>query len=196
MLKNICVYGASSASIDHVYLDAANALGKAIAEQGYGMVFGAGDTGVMGAAARGAHDAGGKVIGVLPRFMAEVEGLAYPDCDELVVAETMRERKKALEELSSAYITAPGGIGTFEEFFEILTLKQLHQHGKALVVLNTQDYYRPLLNLLNECVNQQFAAPSMHSLYGVADTPAEALAYIEAYRYVEPQGPWHEGRST
>lgn len=195
-MKNICVYGASSASIDQVYLDAAYALGEAIAESGYGLVFGAGDTGVMGATARGAHHAGGRVIGVLPEFMAEVDGIAYPDCDELIVAATMRERKKALEELSFAYITAPGGIGTLEEFFEILTLKQLQQHQKPLVIYNTQDYYAPLFTLLDRCVRQSFAAPSMRRLYGVAATPQAALSYIETYAAEEPEGPWHAGRST
>ncbi|MBD5559143.1 MAG: TIGR00730 family Rossman fold protein [Clostridia bacterium] len=194
-MKNICVYGASSASIDKVYLDAAYELGRLIAERGYGLVFGAGDTGVMGACARGAHDAQGRVIGVLPIFMAEVPDISYQDCDELIVTETMRERKRKLEELSFAYVAAPGGIGTFEEFFEILTLKQLQRHEKALVVLNTQDYYRPLLTLLENCVKQHFAADSMLSLYGVASTPTEAVAYVETYQH-QALPAWNHGRST
>lgn len=190
-MKNICVYGASSTAIDKVYLDAAYELGRQIAEHGYGLVFGAGDTGVMGAAARGAHSVQGRVIGVLPTFMAEVPDIAYPDCDELIVTETMRERKKTLEELSIAYVTAPGGIGTFEEFFEILVLKQLQQHEKALVILNTQEYYRPLISLLDACIQQKFSSRSIRSLFGTASTPAEALSYIETYAFVPLVDKWH-----
>lgn len=191
MSKNICVYGASSNAIDKAYLDAAYDLGRLIAERGYGLVFGAGDTGVMGAAARGAHSVQGRVIGVLPTFMAEVPHIAYKGCDKIIITDTMRKRKKTLEELSSAYIAAPGGIGTFEEFFEILTLKQLERHQKALVILNTQDYYAPLLHLLDACVSQKFASSNIQGLYSVASTPVEAMAFIETYQYEALPDAWH-----
>lgn len=191
-MQNICVYGASSSVLDKVYLDAAYEMGRLIAEKGWGLVFGAGDKGVMGAAARGAHDAHGRVIGVIPEFMAVIPGVQYPLCDELIVTQTMRERKQQLEELSAAFVTAPGGIGTLEEFFEVLTLKQLQQHEKALVLLNVQDYYRPLLDMLAACVKEKFSARTLHSLFGVAFTPAEAMQYIETYTFEAIRDKWHD----
>lgn len=191
-MHNICVYGASSSVLETVYLDAAYETGRLIAEKGWGLVFGAGDAGVMGAAARGAHDAHGKVIGVIPEFMAAVPGVQYPLCDELIVTATMRERKQQLEELSDAFITAPGGIGTLEEFFEILTLKQLQQHEKALVLLNTQDYYRPLLDMLTSCVREKFSARTIQALFGIASVPREAMQYIETYSFEAIRDKWHD----
>lgn len=195
-MKNICVYGASSTAIEKVYLDAAYELGRQIALHGYGLVFGGGDTGVMGAAARGARSAQGRIVGVLPAFMAKVPDIVYQDCDEVIITDTMRERKKTLEELSFAYVAAPGGIGTLEEFFEILTLKQLQRHEKALVLLNTQDYYRPLTALLEACVKEKFSAQSMLGLYAAASSPADVLNYIESYSYVPMTDKWHAVAGT
>lgn len=195
-LKNICVYGASSTAIDKAFLNAAYDLGAEIARRGYGLVFGAGNTGVMGAAARGAHSAQGQVTGILPTFMAEIPDIAYEDCDQLILTETMRERKQMLEDLSDAYVAAPGGIGTLEEFFEILVLKQLQRQNKPLVLLNTQDYYRPLIALLEACVREKFSGPSIMGLFGVASTPAAAVLYIEKYVPLPLNDKWHAVRDS
>lgn len=191
-MKNICVYGASSDKIDKKYLDSAYELGRLIAQGGYGLVFGAGNIGVMGAAARGAHSADGKVIGVIPTFMTEIPGVEYQECDEIVETETMRERKRMLEELSDAFIAAPGGIGTLEEFFEILTLKQLLRHGKALVLLNIDDYYHNLIAMLDTCILEGFTSSNMRMLFEVAQTPQQAMHYIEHYSYTALPDKWHD----
>lgn len=188
--KNICVYGSSSAALDETYYSAAFELGQEIAKAGYGLVFGGGNMGIMGAVARGAHKEGGNVIGVLPKFMAEVVGVPYPDCDEMIITETMRERKRILEERSEGFVTAPGGIGTFEEFYEVLTLKQLKRHKKAIVLLNTLSYYDDLIRLLERSVEEKFMAATITSMFTVAGTPKEAIDAITNYEYTDFLDKW------
>lgn len=189
MRTNICVYGSSSAAIDQFYFDEAFALGALMAQKGYGLIFGGGNMGIMGAVARGCHQEGGIVTGVLPEFM-NVEGIPYPDCDELVLTDTMRERKQIMEERSDAFIAAPGGIGTFEEFLEILTLKQLRRHKKAIVLLNMRGYYDNIIAMLNKSVNERFAKPQLNELYAVAATPQEAIAAIQNYTFKAAPSKW------
>ncbi len=177
---NICVYGASSKTIDAQFTDAGHALGYLLAQHGYGLVFGGGDNGMMGAVARGAHDGGGRIIGIAPRFF-NVDGVLYPHCDELIYTETMRERKQKMEDLSDAFIVSPGGIGTFEEFFEILTLKQLGRTKKPLVILNTAGYYDDMLNMMRHTVESNFMSAQTFDLIAVVNTPEQAIDYIEHY---------------
>ena len=177
---NICVYGASSKSIDAQFTDAGHALGYLLAQHGYGLVFGGGDNGMMGAVARGTHDGGGRIIGIAPRFF-NVDGVLYPHCDELIYTETMRERKQKMEDLSDAFIVSPGGIGTFEEFFEILTLKQLGRTKKPLVILNTAGYYDDMLNMMHRTVESNFMSAQTFDLIAVVNTPEQAIDYIEHY---------------
>lgn len=178
--RNICVYGAASNDIDQKYLDECERLGSLMAKRGFGLVFGGGDTGVMGATARGVRKAGGYIIGVAPSFF-KVEGVLYPYCDEFLYPDTMRERKHVLEERASAFIAAPGGIGTFDEFFEIISLRQLGRHVKAVVLLDLFGYYEPLTAMIENAVKQKFAGNNMHELFKVAKTCEEALDYIESY---------------
>ena len=177
---NICVYGASSKTIDAQFTDAGHALGYLLAQHGYGLVFGGGDNGMMGAVARGTHDGGGRIIGIAPRFF-NVDGVLYPHCDELIYTETMRERKQKMEDLSGAFIVSPGGIGTFEEFFEILTLKQLGRTKKPLVILNTAGYYDDMLNMMRHTVESNFMSAQTFDLIAVVNTPEQAIDYIEHY---------------
>ncbi|WP_405343036.1 TIGR00730 family Rossman fold protein [Ruminococcus sp.] len=177
---NICVYGASSKTIDAQFTDAGHALGNLLAKHGYGLVFGGGDNGMMGAVARGTHDGGGRIIGIAPRFF-NVDGVLYPHCDELIYTETMRERKQKMEDLSGAFIVSPGGIGTFEEFFEILTLKQLGRTKKPLVILNTAGYYDDMLNMMRRTVESNFISAQTFDLIAVVNTPEQAIDYIEHY---------------
>lgn len=191
-IKYICVYGASSAALDEAYYRAAYQLGIKIAQAGYGLVYGGGNMGIMGSCARGVHNAYGRVVGVLPHFMAEVVGVPYSACDDMITVDTMRERKQVMEDMASAFITAPGGIGTFEEFMEILTLKQLKQHKKALVLLNTLSYYDRLVNALEYSVDEKFSSRTMMSLYTVAETPKDAIDQILNYQYEEFADKWHD----
>ncbi len=188
-IKNVCVYGSSSDAIDRIYLEEAFALGEMLAGDGMQLTYGGGAVGVMGECARGVHSAGGRVTGVLPRFM-NVDGIPYKEADELIWTDTMRERKHIMEERSDAFIAAPGGIGTFEEFFEIITLKQLGRHEKPVVLLNTNGYYGALCNMMERCVASRFAKEFTLRLYHTATTAAEAIEYLKNYTYVKPERKW------
>ena len=182
---NICIFGASGRELEESYYAAAELLGSLIAQQGHTLVFGGGREGLMGAAARGAYENGGRIIGIVPKFFDE-PGIIYEHCTELVFTETMRGRKQLMEERSEACIVLPGGIGTFEEFFEMLTLKQLGRSDRAIVVLNTNDYYAPMQQMLENTARQRFMSRGCLELYELADTPYKALDYIA--RYVPRKG--------
>ncbi len=174
----ICVYGASSQEIDRSFLEAGRALGAAMARRGHSLVFGAGDNGMMGAVARGVTEGGGTSVGVVPSFF-NVDGVIYPHCTELIRTETMRERKQIMEDRADAFIMTAGGIGTFEEFFEILTLKQLGRHQKPIVVLNTNGYYDCMLGMMEEAVKANFVIPEVQKLYVVTEDVEGALDAVE-----------------
>ena len=184
---NICVYGASSRAIDKKYTDAAFALGKRLAERGHGLVFGGGNSGVMGASARGADSVdGAKILGIAPTFF-NVDGVLYEHCTEFISPPDMRERKKLLEGKSDAFVIAPGGIGTYDEFFEILTLKQLGRHNKPIAILNVDGYYDPMLALLRHTVAGEFMNESSLELFAVFTEIEPLLSYLEEY-----DAPLHE----
>ena len=177
---NICVYGASSDAIDKAYIEAGERLGEEMAKRGHTLIFGGGAGGLMGAAARGAARYGGKIIGIAPSFF-NVDGVLFDKCTELIRTETMRERKQLLEDMSDAFIMSPGGIGTYEEFFEVLTLKQLDRHNKAISILNTNGYYTPMDRLLKETAKNGFMREASLKLYKMCDSVEEILSYIEDY---------------
>ena len=178
---NICVYGASSESIDKIFLDSAYDLAVAMAKRGHTLVYGGGGFGVMGACARGMRDKGGKIIGVAPTFFT-VDGVLFEDCTEFVYTETMRERKKILEDRSEAFIVAPGGIGTLDEFFEILTLKQLERHNKPIVIFNVRGFYDEMIDMLYKMAEKNFMRPKSLDLFKVFDDAEEMLDYIQHYK--------------
>lgn len=177
----ICVYGAASNNINPAYIEAVETLGKKMAERGHSLVYGAGAGGLMGAVARGVYAGGGKIIGVAPTFF-NVDGVLFKNCTELIRTETMRERKKIMEETADAFIMVPGGVGTFDEFFEILTLKQLKRHNKAMVVFNSRKYYKAMAEMMEKAVDEGFVAPGCLKLYEVLSNPDEVLDYIEGYK--------------
>ena len=177
---NVCLYGASSTDLAQEYYDAAYALGTLLAQHGHTLVYGGGAQGVMGAAARGAHDHGGKIVGIAPSFF-DVKGILYQHCTEFIYTETMQERKKIMMERSDAFIMAPGGIGTFEEFFEILTLKQLGRINPAIAVFSVAGYYDALQTLLEQTVQQGFAKPACLQIYRTFEKADEVVAYIEHF---------------
>lgn len=177
---NICVYGASSDKIDKEFILAGEALGEEMAKRGHTLIFGAGANGLMGAVARGITKGGGEMVGIAPSFFS-ADGVLYDKCTKLIRTETMRERKQLLEDMSDAFIMSPGGIGTFEEFFEIMTLKQLARHNKAIAVLNTKNYYDPVDIYLKTVAEAGFMREESLSLYKMFMTPNETLDYIESY---------------
>lgn len=173
----ICIYGASASNLDAAFFEAAEELGRLIGEKGHSLVFGGGNNGLMGACARGASVSGAEIIGIAPRFFDE-PGVLYQSCTRFLFTETMRERKECMENLSDAFIILPGGIGTFEEFFETLTLKQLGRHAKPMVLLNTLRYYDSLVQTLETAVSGGFLSKDCLRLFSLCDTPEEALQAI------------------
>ncbi|MCH5304045.1 MAG: TIGR00730 family Rossman fold protein [Ruminococcus sp.] len=176
---NICVYCASSETIDKSYLNAGEKFGETLAENNHTLIFGAGKYGVMGAVARGCRRKGGKVVGVLPNFFNNVD-VMFKDC-EIIRTETMRERKQIMEDKSDAFVMMPGGIGTFEEFFEILTLKQLRRHNKPIAVYNVNGYYDNLFEMLDKTIIEGFMSEKCRELFFISDDENEILEYFKDY---------------
>ncbi len=181
---NICVYGASSDAIDKEYIKNGEILGEEMAKRGHTLVYGGGASGLMGAVARGMSRHNGKIIGVAPTFF-NVDGVLYEECTEFIYTETMRERKQIMEDKSDAFIMTPGGVGTFEEFFEIVTLKQLNRHQKAIAILNTKGYFDLIKKLMNTSAKRGFMKDETLKLYEFFKDPQKLLDYIEGYAQKE-----------
>ena len=177
----ICVYGAASPTIDPEYIRQVEIMGEKMAKRGHSLVFGGGASGLMGAAARGTKKGGGKILGVIPKFFEEetVEAI-YDECDEMLTPDTMRERKQLMEDNADAFIITPGGIGTFEEFFEILTLKQLCRHNKPIAIFNIMGYYDSLNEVIQQAMQKNFIRENCSALFKITDSIDELLDYIEA----------------
>lgn len=152
----ICIFGASSAHIDQLYIKAVEDLGYLLAKRGHSLVFGCGATGLMGAAARGFKRGGGFIHGVIPRFFRD-DGIEqiYSECDKTTFTADMAERKRVMEDEAEAFIIVPGGIGTFEEFFEVFTLFQVGQHTSPIAVYNINNYYTLLKEFLLQCSSER-----------------------------------------
>ena len=176
----ITVYGAASDKINDSYKASGELLGKKMGERGHSLIFGAGDNGMMGAVARGVHEKNGEIIGIAPTFF-NVDGVLFEKCTKLIGTETMRERKKLLEDKADAFIIVPGGVGTFDEFFEILTLKQLQQHNKAIAIFNVDGYYDELLAMMRSAADKEFISDMTLELYQVFTDVDAMLDYLENY---------------
>ncbi len=176
----ICVFGAASESIDQAYKDATEEMGALLAQNGHELVFGAGRNGLMGAAARGFKKGGGYIYGVIPHFFREekVEEI-YEYCDELIYTDTMHQRKKTMEDRAEAFIIVPGGIGTFEEFFEILTLRQLGRHNKPIIIYNLKGFYNDLISALESAVEKGFIKEGCLRLYKCAENVEDVIRLID-----------------
>jgi len=181
MIRPVGVYCASSNHIDEKYFATASEMGRLLAERGHTLVYGGGNVGLMGTVARAVHEHGGKVFGVIPKALRNVEGVAYEVADELIITETMQERKRHMFTRAGAFVVLPGGFGTLEEFMEVLTLRQLGYHHKPIALVNTDGFYEPLLALFEHYYRTGFAHPRYRDLYHVASTPADALDYIAAH---------------
>lgn len=179
MISSVTVYCSSSSKVDPVYLDAAADLGRAIAAQGWTLIYGGNYCGCMGALADGARHGKGKVVGVTPKLLMD-KVAADEKCDELIVTQTMRERKGILEDRADAFITLPGGLGTFEEFFEILVGRALGAHHKPVVLLNVAGFYDPMLDLLRRGVETHFIREKALDVLYVATSVEDAVGHLRA----------------
>lgn len=173
-INSVCVYSASSTKIDQTYFNAATKLGQLLAQKDIRLINGAGSIGLMRAVADGSLQAGGQVIGVIPRFMVE-QNWHHKGLTKLVEVDSMHERKKLMADLSDGIIALPGGCGTLEELLEIITWKQLGLYFNPIVILNVNNFFDPLLAQLNEAVEQNFMRPQHAAIWSVAQTPEEAV---------------------
>lgn len=173
-IKNICVYSASSTQIDPIYFEAAEELGKILAQKHINLINGAGCLGLMCRISDAALAAGGTVTGVIPRFMVE-QGWHHKGLTRLIETESMHERKQLMADLSDGVIALPGGCGTLEELLEIITWKQLGLYLKPIVILNTNGFYNPLLEMFQQAISQNFMRKEHGNIWHVAQTPEEAV---------------------
>ena len=176
--RTICVYGAASDKIAPVFITETEKLGREIARRHHQIIYGGGAGGVMGACARGAAQAGGTVIGIVPYFMEKFEDINH-DCTEIIRTQTMGERKKIMEDRADAFILAPGGIGTFDEFFQVITLAELGQKDAPIVLFNVDGYYDDLIGFLDQCTEKGFIRRRARDLLYICNDPAKAVEYID-----------------
>jgi uncharacterized protein (TIGR00730 family) len=179
--KAITVYCSSSNHVNSVYLDVAHQLGQLIAENGYTLIFGGGQVGLMGALSAGAREKSGKVIGIILKKFVDM-GISDPAVREMRSVETMRSRKQGLEEAGDAYIALPGGFGTFEEITEIISFKQLGFHNNPIIIINVSGYFDPLIKQFDLGFEEQFIEKRFRKVYQVVQNPQLAIDVIKNYR--------------
>lgn len=180
-MKRICVFCGSSAGRNPAYRDAAEALGRLLAREGIGLVYGGSSVGLMTAVADAALAAGGEVIGVIPRAL-EAKEIAHPGLSALHVVGSMHERKALMAELSDGFVALPGGMGTFDEFFEVVTWAQLGIHVKPCGLLNVGGYYDRLTAFLDHAVAERFVKGEHREMIVVEERPEALLERFRAYR--------------
>ena len=174
---NICIFGASSRRLDQIFYQESEKTGRLIAEAGHCVVFGGGSDGLMGACARGAKAAGGRIIGIAPKIFDE-PGILLQDCDELILTDSLSARKEKMFSMSNSFLALPGGIGTMDEFFEIITLRKLHQHDKEIIVFNINHFYDTMLKMIDEMGEKGFLY-KQEELFKVATTIDEIFNYLK-----------------
>lgn len=175
--RSVCVYCGASDGISPNYAKAATQLGTLLAENNLRLVYGAGDVGLMGRVARATQSAKGNTFGVIPQHLVNWE-VGKTDLTSYIVTETMHERKKVMFMNADAVALLPGGAGSLDEFFEVLTWAQLGLHAKPIVLINTDGYWTPLLALLDHVIAQGFAKASIKDFFKIADTPEEAVPLL------------------
>lgn len=192
-MKRLCVFCGSSVGDNATYAEAARQLGRALAGRGLGLVFGGGHIGLMGVVADAVLQAGGEAIGVIPQALVDRE-LAHGGLTQLHVVQTMHQRKALMADLSDGFAALPGGFGTAEEFFEILTWSQLGIHAKPIGLLNSAGFFDPLLAWLDRAVAEGFVRPAHRHLLLQAADPEELVARLLSYRPPEARPKWVEPR--
>ncbi len=191
MLERICVFCGSNPGRNGAFSAAARATGRLLAEEGITLVYGGGLTGLMGAVADGALAAGGRVIGIIPQSM-NLPRVVHEGLSELVVVQTMHERKAAMAHLSDAFIALPGGLGTFDELFETLTWSQLGYQAKPIGLLNIDGYFNPLVGLIDHAVAYGFVQPHHRNVFAAAEEAADLLATLRAFQHPSLSSKWTE----
>jgi uncharacterized protein (TIGR00730 family) len=179
MPLTICVYCASGDGRDPIYMEAAEALGRSIAEAGHGLVYGGGNVGLMGAVSRAVKRHGGKVTGVIPHFLVTKEKLSG-DLDDAVLVDDMHQRKMRMFEEADAFVALPGGIGTLEELVEQMTWAQLGRHGKPIVIADVGGFWRPLMDLLAHMRMEGFIREGLEVRTMTAEKIEDVVPMIEA----------------
>ncbi|HWY64940.1 MAG TPA: TIGR00730 family Rossman fold protein [Rhizomicrobium sp.] len=174
----VCVFCGSSFGHDPAFREAARAIGAGIAKMGYLLVFGGGGLGLMGEVARAALDGGGDIQGIMPGFLQALEPEVSPQ-EKLIVTPHLQERKTLMLQMSDAFLVLPGGLGTFDEFFEVAVEAQLHVHNKPIIVVNVQGYYDALDGMLHKTIEAGFAKETVLKLYYLADGAEAALDILE-----------------
>lgn len=179
-MKSVAVFCGSSHGASDVYVEEAKKLGRELAKQNITLVYGGASVGVMGAVADAVLDAGGKVIGVMPRFLDEKE-ISHKKLSELIFVDSMHERKKTMADLAEGFIVLPGGPGTMEEFFEVFTWAQLGLHQKPCGLLNINHYYDPLIEFFRHMIKEQFLHEKYRSMAIVEEDPQKLLERFASY---------------
>jgi len=180
-MRRICVFCGSSLGLNERYRDAARTLGRELAERRLDLVYGGGSVGLMGVLADTVLAGGGHVFGVIPRQLA-TEELAHRGLTSLKIVASMHERKACMADLADAFIALPGGFGTFEELFEAITWSQLGIHRKPVGLLNIEDYFDPLVTLIDRAIEEGFIVPQNRQLVVVGESPAELLDKLSRHR--------------
>lgn len=178
---NICLFGGSKNNVDRAYIEAGEILGRAIAKRGHTLIFGGGAGGLMGAAARGVKEENGKCVGIIPE-MFKGDGIRFDGCSEFVFTKSIRERKRLMEERADAFVITPGGFGTFDELFEVLTLRHLGLHDKPIAFFNTGSYFNQLEAAIVHIADCGFMPNEDLQLYGMFDDEGDLLDYLEQKR--------------
>lgn len=184
MLNSIAVFCGSREGASPAYMESARALGRELGTRGITLVYGGSRLGLMGAVASAVLEHGGQAIGVLPHFM-QVREVAHPNLTELIMVDSMHERKAKMAELAEGFVTLPGGSGTMEEYFEIFTWAQLGLHTKPIGVLNSAGYYDPLIALFDRMTGEGFVTAQHREMMLTAADPAALLERMQAYRMPE-----------
>ncbi len=179
-MRAVTVYCSSSEALEPHFAVAARALGHGLAERGVTLVYGGGSIGLMGEIARASKERGGHVVGVITGKLLALEQ-GWTGCDELVVVDTMQQRRRILMDRADGFIVLPGGLGTYEEFFEVLVARQLGDHSKPIAIVNHEGYYDPLLALIDHGVEHRFVRPAIRRVLTVAPTPHVALDALIAH---------------
>ena len=187
----ICIFSSSSNGIDSIYVDETVKLSRLIGEQNHTLVNGGANVGLMETVLKEAKDAGAKTIGVIPEKL-NGHKLASEHADELIVSKDMMERKSIMRDLSDAFIALPGGFGTLEEILEVITLKQLDYHSKAIVFLNTNGFYNDLFKQFEKSFEEKFAKEAYRNLYHIANSSEEVMKYLANYTPAQPINKWYK----
>jgi len=189
MNRSICVYCSSSDAVDTVYQEQAETLGKLIGSRGDRLVFGGGEVGLMGILAHSVKEHGGQVLAIIPKKLHKL-GIAFENADETIISNDLRDRKGLMDEKSDSFVALPGGIGTAEEFLEILSLKYLRYHSRPITLINTRGFYQPLLQFLDRMYAENFAKPTVKYLFHVMEDSRELYPYLENYKEPEIGHKW------